>query len=149
MDGLCSDEVAVARAVVTELRAAESCLGRRESASAIPGPVGLNDMDRRRLVDWVISRIGSEYDLAQAWVLGRNLLPLPTRLRSSPNTMANSTARFICCSLLAHAFALVGYPILPVQMRVNPSGAVDQRNLTPRDFEHASVFEVVNQRRVL
>ena len=108
-------------------------------------PIGLNDMDRRRLADWVVSRIGSEYDLAHAWVLGRNLLrlPLPTRLRSSPNTTANSAKRFICSSLLAHAFALVGYPILPVQMQVGPTGTVDHRNLTPGDFEHASVFEAV------
>ena len=108
-------------------------------------PIGLNDMDRRRLADWVVSRIGSEYDLAHAWVLGRKLLrlPLPTRLRSSPNTTANSATRFICSSLLAHAFALVGYPILPVQMRVIPTGMVDHRNLTPGDFERASVFEAV------
>jgi len=106
-------------------------------------PIGLNDMDRRRLADWVVSRIGSEYDLAHAWVLGRNLLRLPLRLRSPPNTMANSATRFICCSLLAHAFTLVGYPILPVQMQVGPTGTVDHRNLTPGDFEHASVFEAV------
>jgi hypothetical protein len=108
-------------------------------------PIGLNDMDRYQLADWVVSRIGSEYDLAHAWVLGRNLLqlPLPARLRSSPDKMANSATRFICCSLLAHAFALVGYPILPVQMRVSPTGTVDQRDLTPGDFERAPAFEVV------
>lgn len=108
-------------------------------------PIGLNDMDRRRLANWVVSRIGDEYDLAHAWVLGRNLLRqrLPTRLRSLPYTMAKSATRFICCSLLAHAFALAGYPVLPAQMRVSPTGAVDQRNLTPGDFEHASAFKVV------
>src|SRR5437016_10559806 len=36
-------------------------------------PIGLNDTDRRRLADWVVNRIGGEYDLAHAWVLGRNL----------------------------------------------------------------------------
>ena len=108
-------------------------------------PVGLNDMDRRRLADWVVSRIGGEYDLAHAWVLGRNLLRqrLPTRLRSPPDTMAKSATRFICCSLLAHAFALVGYSILPVQMRAGPTGTADHGNLTPADFEGAPVFRVV------
>ena len=108
-------------------------------------PIGLNDMHRRQLADWVVSRIGSEYDLAHAWVLGRSLLglPLSTRFRSSPKPTANSATRFICCSLLAHAFALIGYPILPVQMGVSPTATIDQRNLTPGDFEHASVFEVV------
>jgi hypothetical protein len=106
-------------------------------------PVGLNDMDRCRLADSVVSQIGSEYDLAHAWMLARNLLLIPMRLRSSPNTMGNSATRFICCSLLAHAFALVGHPILPIQMRVNPTASTDHRNLTPADFERASVFEVV------
>jgi hypothetical protein len=108
-------------------------------------PIGLNDMDRRRLADWVVNRIGGEYDLAHAWALGRSLLRqrLPTRLRSLPYTVAKSATRFICCSLLAHAFALVGYPILPAQMRVSPTGAADQRNLIPGDFEHASVFKAV------
>jgi len=108
-------------------------------------PVGLNDTDRRRLADWVVNRIGGEYDLAHAWALGRNLLRqrLPTRLRSLPSTVAKGATRFICCSLLAHAFALVGYPILPAQMRVNPTDTADHRNLTPGDFEHASVFKAV------
>jgi hypothetical protein len=108
-------------------------------------PIGLNDMDRRRLADWVVGRIGGEYDLAHAWVLGRNLLRqrLPTRLRSLPQTMAKSATRFICCSLLAHAFALVGYPILPAQIRVGPTGTADHGNLTPADFEGAPVFKVV------
>jgi Permuted papain-like amidase enzyme, YaeF/YiiX, C92 family len=108
-------------------------------------PIGMNDMDRRRLADWVVSRIGGEYDLAHAWVLGRNLMRrrLPTRLQSLPYTMAKSATRFICCSLLAHAFALVGYPILPVQMRDSPTGTTDHGNLTPADFEGAPVFTVV------
>src|SRR5258705_1948362 len=108
-------------------------------------PIGLNDMHRRQLADWVVGRIGSGYDLAHAWVLGRNLLRqrLPMRLRSLPYTMAKNATRFICCSLLAHAFALVGYPILPVQMQLSPAGTVDDRSLTPGDFERASVFKVV------
>jgi hypothetical protein len=109
-------------------------------------PIGMNDTDRFRLADWVVSRIGSEYDLAHAWLLGRNLLrlPFPTRLRSPPSGMANSATRFICCSLLAHAFALIGYPILPVQAGVSSNGTEAHRNLTPGDFECAPVFEVVS-----
>ena len=106
-------------------------------------PIGLNDGDRCRLADWVVSRIGSEYDLAHALVLGRNLLPLPARLRSAPNIKVNSATRFICCSLLANAFALVGYPVLPVPLRDDRTATMDHRNLTPADFERASVFEVV------
>ena len=108
-------------------------------------PVGLNDIDRSRLVDWVVSRIGCEYDLTHAWGLGRKFLrlPLPRCFRSSSNTITDSATRFICCSLLAHAFALVGYPIVPEQMRVSLTATVDGNNLTPGDFERASGFEVV------
>jgi hypothetical protein len=106
-------------------------------------PIGVNDTDRYRLADWVVCRIGSEYDLAHAWALGRNLLRLSTGLRSSPGEIANSATRFICCSLLAHAFALVGHPIRPVRMRVGPTATADDRNLTPADFERAAAFEVI------
>ena len=106
-------------------------------------PIGLNDRDRCRLADSVVSQIGSEYDLAHAWMLARNLLLIPMRLRSSPNPMGNSATRFICCSLLAHAFALVGHPILPLQIGVSPAAMADHTNLTPGDFERASVFKVV------
>jgi hypothetical protein len=110
-------------------------------------PTRLNDMHRRQITDWVVSRIGSEYDLAHAWALGRKLLrfPLPNHLQSSGDTTSNSATRFICCSLLAHAFALVGYPILPVQMQASHLATADHRNLTPGDFERASVFEVVQR----
>jgi Permuted papain-like amidase enzyme, YaeF/YiiX, C92 family len=108
-------------------------------------PSGLNDTDRCRLAAWVVSRIGSQYDLTHAWVLGRDLLrlPLSTRSRASPYMIANSTTSFICCSLLAHAFTLVGYSILPARMRVSLPAAAGHTNLTPGDFEHSSLFEVV------
>ena len=107
--------------------------------------IGLNDKHRHQLADWVVSQIGGEYDLGHAWTLGRNLLRLPSsrRLQSPPSTMVENATRFICCSLMAHAFALVGYPISPVETGIAPTGTVDYRNLTPADFERASVFEVV------
>jgi hypothetical protein len=108
-------------------------------------PVGLTDRDRYRLADWVVGRIGSEYDLAHAWGLLRNELRLrfPDRFRAAPRKIASSATRFVCCSLLAHAFAWIGYPILPDQMRVNLSVAADPTNLIPGDFERASIFEPV------
>jgi hypothetical protein len=108
-------------------------------------PKGLNEMHRRQLADWVVGRIGSGYDLGHALALGRKFLRLPARLRSAPGKMGNSATRFICSSLLAHAFALVGYPILRDQMQPSPIVANDHRNITPGDFEHAPVFEMVGQ----
>ena len=62
--------------------------------------------------------------------------------------MAQGARRFICSSLLAQAFVLVGHPILPSQVGVRDASAADHRYLTPRDFESASVFEVVKGKRV-
>ena len=113
-------------------------------------PAGLHDADRRRVADWVVSRIGDGYDLAHALALARRLLrpPLASRLPPAPSTMAQGARRFICSSLLAQAFVLVGHPILPSQVGVRDASAADHRYLTPRDFESASVFEVVKGKQV-
>jgi Permuted papain-like amidase enzyme, YaeF/YiiX, C92 family len=97
-------------------------------------PRDVDASERRRLAAWVVSRIGDEYDLAHAWALGTKLLrlPLASRFAPAPAALAESATRFICSSLLAHAFALIGLPLF-----------ADYRFVTPRDFESASAFEVV------
>jgi len=108
-------------------------------------PIGLNDADRGRLAEWVVSQIGGEYDLKHAWVLARSLLRLPPKLSLPPvpDGITESATRFICSSLLANAFALVGYPILPIHTPVTAVSAADHRYVIPGDFEKAPVFEVV------
>lgn len=108
-------------------------------------PVGLTDTDRAHLTDWVVGQIGGEYDFAHAWRLGRNVLRflLPIRLRSAPVTIARSAKRFICCSLLTHAFACVGHPVVPDKAGLSVTVATDATHLIPSDFEHASIFEIV------
>ena len=107
-------------------------------------PRSLDSVHRSRLAEWVTSRIGSEYDHAHAWLLGRRLLRLPARasLGSSASTAASTATRFICCSLLAHALASVGLPIAPAHAATD-STAADQASITPADFERAPVFEVI------
>src|SRR6267143_4674991 len=111
-------------------------------------PIGLNDADRSRLAEWVVSQIGGEYDLKHAWVLARSFLGMPPKVsrQPAPNGIAESAARFICSSLLANAFALVGYPILPIHTAVTAVSAADHRYVIPGDFERAPVFEVVSPR---
>jgi hypothetical protein len=139
-DPLCVVEADIAEGVrsirLSELNALQARVLR---------PIGLTGTDRARLADWVIGQIGSEYDLAHAWGLLRNLLRLllPDRIRSAPGTIACNAKRFICCSLLAHAFAWVGHPVLPDQARLSPTVTADATHLIPSDFERASIFEVV------
>jgi len=112
-------------------------------------PTGLDELARRRLADWVTSRIGGGYDLAHAWALATKLLRLPLGPRLRPAaSMAQSATRFICSSLLAQAFMLVGYPIMPALIGVREAGAGDHRFVTPHDFQSASVFEVVQSTRM-
>lgn len=65
-------------------------------------------------------------------------------LPPAPKGIAESATRFICSSLLANAFALVGYPILPIHTAVAAVSAADHRYVIPGDFERAPVFEVVS-----
>ena len=95
---------------------------------------GLDDTQRQRLADWVVSRIGTQYDLAHALALARKLLRLPlvSRLAPAPAAITQGATRFICSTLLAQAFLLAGFPIVP-----------DHSYVTPRDFESASELEAV------
>jgi hypothetical protein len=108
-------------------------------------PNGLTDADRGRLAEWVVSRIGGEYDLKHAWVLARRLLPAPPKasLAPAPIGIADSATRFICSTLLANAFALVGCPIPPVRTAAADVSTADHRYVIPGDFEMAPLFEVV------
>lgn len=113
-------------------------------------PTGLHESDRRRLTDWVVSRIGDGYDLAHAWALTIRLLRLPmvSRLPQVPITMVQGARRFICSSLLAQAFVLVGHPIVSTHLGDRDASAANHRDLTLPDFESASVFEVVQATQV-
>ena len=80
-------------------------------------PVGLNDEDRRRVVDYAIARIGQQYDLKNIFDLVRYLLPIapvPTRFRRRLLALGSGDpTRAICSTLIAQAFQSVHYPILP------------------------------------
>jgi Permuted papain-like amidase enzyme, YaeF/YiiX, C92 family len=105
-------------------------------------PKSLSEADRRRLVDWMVSRIGNAYDFAHAWRLAVALrLPLLARLGSAGSAMAGNTTRFLCSTLVAHAFVLVGYPIPPLQLGARAAGEDSHRYVTPRDFELAPLFD--------
>jgi hypothetical protein len=106
-------------------------------------PTGLQPDDRQRLADWMLARIGHRYDLAHAWALAKTVLRLPVPLRVPP--VSESATRFICSSLLAQAFVLVGYPVAPAHVRMRDASQSDLRYVTPRDFEKASGFEVIGR----
>ena len=139
-DPLCIVEADIAGGVrpirLSQLNAHRVCLLR---------PIGLDEAERRELADSVLRFLGSEYDVRLAWMLGCNLLAgrWRARLGTLPTTMGRGATRFICSSLIAQAFAMIGHSILPVESDGSRAEAANHRYLTPADFEGASAFEIV------
>lgn len=122
-------------------------------------PVGLSDEDRKRVVDYVIARIGQHYDLKHIFDLMRYLLPtmpVPTRFRRRLLSLGSGDpTRAICSTLIAQAFQSVHYPVLPEIQRAwsdDPMHAdcyaeiyhIRHENLyTPRDFDISPFFDII------
>ncbi len=122
-------------------------------------PVGLSDEDRKRVVDYVITRLGHQYDLKHIFDLVRYLLPtvpVPARFRRRLLALGSGDpTRAICSTLIAQAFESVRYPILPEIQRTwsDNSMHVDcyaeiyhirhYSLYTPRDFDISPFFDII------
>ncbi len=124
-------------------------------------PVNLTAPDCERLIQYVIERLGYQYDLKNVLDLARYLLPIPVPARLRRRLIAfgsGDPTRAICSTLIAQAFGAVRYPILPIISRKhdgNPGRADHVRELwrirhyslyAPRDFDISPFFEVVKPR---
>ncbi len=118
---------------------------------------GLGEADRRAVAQFMIARIGYDYDLRNIVDLARYLLPVPpvpARLRRRMLALGSGApTRAICSSLIAQAFQSVRYPILPEIRRSRAHGSEYSRRevwhirhhslFVPRDFDLSPYFEVV------
>jgi len=81
-------------------------------------PVGMSENEIRRVVDFVVARLGHKYDLKNVIDLARYLLPeppVPARWRRRMLALGSGEpTRAICSTLIAQAFQSVRYPILPI-----------------------------------
>lgn len=123
-------------------------------------PVGLTDADRERVIRFMISRLGTQYDMRNIIDLARYLLPtppVPTRWRRRMIALGSGQpTRTICSTLIAEAFGRVQYPILPRIERITG----EQRGISqfrrqeilhirhhslyaPADFDLSPYFEIV------
>jgi len=86
-------------------------------------PVGLTREQIQTVIDYVVARVGHLYDRRNIFDLFRYLLPLrliPMRLREEAlHFGSGKDTETICSSLLAEAFARVGFDILPIHIRKN------------------------------
>jgi hypothetical protein len=121
-------------------------------------PVGLTEEDAKRVVAYVLSRIGHTYDMKNMFDLARYLFPtppVPRRWRRRALALGSGEpTKAICSSLIAQAFQSVRYPILPDTKRrkTDPHAADHNREILfirhyslymPRDFDISPYFQVV------
>jgi hypothetical protein len=123
-------------------------------------PVGLTPDDRDEVVSFVISRIGTQYDMRNIIDLARYLLPtppVPSRWRRRMIAIGSGEpTRAICSTLIAEAFGRVRYPILPRVENVVARGRGISRSrrreilyirhhslYAPADFDLSPYFQIV------
>lgn len=151
--------------VLIEVTATEGCVSIPLSKyerfhTRICRPIGLTESDREALVNFMISRLGSKYDMRNIFDLGRYLMPtppIPTRFRRRMIALGSGEpTRTICSTLIAEAFGRIAYPILPriERLRDEAGGVTRFRRreilhirhhslYAPADFDLSPYFEIV------
>jgi hypothetical protein len=134
-------------------------------------PLNLTKEDTEKLLNYVVERIGHQYDTKNIFDLMRYMLPtppVPQRLRRRMLAFGSGDpTKAICSTLVAQAFHSIRYPILPLTLEEyesenqgEPSATVKNRkqrrnndelllakrhfsHFTPRDFDLSPYFEVI------
>ena len=123
-------------------------------------PVGLTQTDREKIVQFMVKKIGLEYDLKNIFDLLRYFFPtppIPVRWRRRMLSLGSSSpTRAICSSLIAQAYQSVKYPILPeitlAPGRTSATSDYSRREIlhirhhslfVPRDFDLSPYFQII------
>ncbi len=116
-------------------------------------PVGLEAAELKVMADFLIARLGQQYDHKNIFDLARFLFPTPPVPSHWRRHMlylgSGDPTRAICSSLIAEAFQAVAYPILPQEVSPDSSGfpiRLFRRHpslFTPRDFDVSPYFKVI------
>ncbi len=128
-------------------------------------PVGLRPSEKARVIDFMLQRLGHQYDLKNVFDLARYLIrtpPVPSDWRRRMIALGSGDpTRAICSTLIAQAFQSIGYPILPdiaLKKLDDPNCRDCYRELlhvrhhslfAPRDFDVSPFFAVVKPRLVV
>lgn len=110
------------RPCLVEVNLGEGCIAAPLSKyetynTRICRPVGLTEEDRNTVTQFMVSKLGLQYDHTNIFDMLRYFFPIPIPHRFRRRMIAlgsGDPSRAICSSLIAQAFQSVGYPILPV-----------------------------------
>lgn len=126
-------------------------------------PRGLRREDLDRILAIVTSQLGTPYNVRHVLELARYFFPvslIPRRYRRAALRYGGEATEVICTTMLARAFAAVGFPIVP-RVTVNPESPPpwwrwwrrpayhalyekeDPALVTPRDFDLSPYFDIV------
>ena len=117
-------------------------------------PVNLSPDHHSQVMEFMRASVGKTYDLQNVFDLIRYLLPQPPVPRRWRRRMlslgSGDPTRAICSTLIAEAFDMVRYPILP-DIRYATDGTARREILhirhhslfTPRDFDLSPYFRIV------
>ncbi len=153
------------RPQLVEVNLGEGCVAvplakYRTYNTRICRPVGLTADDRRAVVAFMVSKIGTRYDMKNIFDMLRFFLPnppVPVRWRRRMLSFGSGDpTRAICSTLIAQAFQSIRYPILPeinhtpgvssVQSTYSREEILHIRHyslFTPRDFDLSPYFQIV------
>lgn len=122
-------------------------------------PVGLTDEDRQKVVQFMVGKLGTKYDLRNIFDLLRYFFPIPIPSRFRRRMIAlgsGDPTRAICSALIAQAFEGVRYPILPeithAPGRAHAKSMYSKKEIlhirhyslyAPRDFDLSPYFAVI------
>ncbi len=122
-------------------------------------PVGLNDGEVATLIAFLKAQLGHRYDLKNVFDLARYLFPtppVPTQWRRRMLALGSGDpTRAICSTIIAQAFQMVRYPILPLIESVASHDPLCPECVSeilhvrhhslyvPRDFDVSPYFEIV------
>src|SRR3984893_4490879 len=116
-------------------------------------PVGLSQEDCESVCSYAIDRVGFDYDFRKVIHVMRYWIPLPVPQRWRRRMIAlgsGNPTRIICSALIAQAFDVVRYPILPKITRLESAAARrevlqirDSSLYAPRDFDISPYFQIV------
>jgi len=148
-----------------EVNLGEGCiavpLGKyRTYNTRICRPSGLTGPDRRAVIDFMIGKLGTRYDMKNIVDMLRYFLPyppVPVRWRRRMISFGSGDpTRAICSTLIAQAYQSIRYPILPdvvtLPGHMTAQSTYSRREVlhirhhslfTPRDFDLSPYFRII------